>query len=72
MKKTEEAQQAQPQRLPEPTFWPFLLALGIVVLLWGILTNFIVSIVGFVVFVIALAGWISALFKEAKTEEHEL
>lgn len=72
MSKTEEKYKAQPQRLPQPTYWPFMLALGIVVLLWGILTNIIVSIVGFFVFVIALAGWIKDLYKEAKTQENEL
>lgn len=72
MSDSEKPYKAQPQRLPEPTYWPFMLALGIVVLLWGILTNIIVSAVGLVVFVIALAGWLNDLYKEAKTEEDEL
>lgn len=72
MSDSEKHYKAQPQRLPEPTYWPFMLALGIVVLLWGILTNIIVSAVGLVVFVIALAGWLNDLYKEAKTEEDEL
>lgn len=72
MKKTEKVHKAEPQRLPEPTYWPFMLALGIVVLLWGVLTNYVVSIIGFIVFVVALAGWISDLFKEAKIDGDEL
>ncbi|MGB7786054.1 MAG: hypothetical protein WBL27_08145 [Salinimicrobium sp.] len=72
MSETEKKYKAEPQRLPEPTYWPFMLALGIVVLLWGILTNIIVSMVGFVVFIIALAGWLKDLYKEVKTKEDEL
>jgi hypothetical protein len=30
---------AQPEELPKPTYWPFFLALGVVLIFWGILTS---------------------------------
>ncbi len=47
--------------LPRPTFWPAALALGIVFVLWGVVTSYIVSGVGLILFVLALAGWIREL-----------
>jgi hypothetical protein len=32
---------AQPEELPKPTYWPFFLALGVVLIFWGILTSWI-------------------------------
>lgn len=46
------------EELPHPTYWPITMALGIVFMLWGIVTSFIISGVGIVLFVIALVGWI--------------
>jgi len=48
----------RPAHLPHPTYWPAVLALGIVFLAWGLVTNVIVTIVGVVIFFVALLGWI--------------
>ena len=48
----------RPEKLPEPTIWPATLALGITFLMWGLVTSFIISGVGVVLFAAALAGWI--------------
>lgn len=53
-----------PQRLPEPTYWPFFLAFGITFLLWGILSSFLISIIGLILSVIAVAGWMYDLYHE--------
>jgi hypothetical protein len=46
---------------PEPTYAPFLLALGITMIFWGIVTSPVMSIGGLVVFVWGLFLWISAI-----------
>jgi len=49
---------AEPKEMPRPTFWPIVLAFGIIFSFWGILTSLIISAVGAGISVIALAGWI--------------
>ena len=60
----EELVKAKPEKLPKPTYWPFFLAMGIMFLAWGLLTIWIISIAGLIVFTIALAGWINDLRHE--------
>ena len=55
---------ASPSKLPQPTYWPFFMALGVVCMFWGILTTWIISGIGLVIFCTALAGWITDLYKE--------
>jgi hypothetical protein len=54
----------QPEMLPKETYWPAVLALGVVFLLWGVVTTFIITIAGFVLSALALAGWIGDLLHE--------
>lgn len=51
---------AQPktQRAPEPSYAPFLLALGITMLFWGLVTSPVMSAAGFAVFAWAAWMWI--------------
>jgi len=66
----------KPEVLPRPGYWPFMLALGIAFILWGLAVGFnevfstivIVSGLGLILFVIALAGWIGDLRDERKHE----
>lgn len=46
-----------PEHVPEVSLWPILLAAGITFLVIGIITSFIVSIVGLLLLFFALAGW---------------
>ena len=55
---------AKPETLPEPTYWPFFLALGLVFLGWGLLTTWLISLAGFIVLVVSLMGWINILRHE--------
>lgn len=55
---------AQPEELPKPTYWPFFTALGVIFIFWGILTNWIVSGIGLLLFGVALFGWITDLYRE--------
>lgn len=47
--------------LPAPTPWPLLLAAGITLAAAGLVTNWVVSGVGIMLLVVALAGWIREL-----------
>ncbi len=64
MENSEKKNIARPEELPSPTYWPFFLALGTVFMFWGILTTWIISGMGLVLFCVALAGWVTDLFKE--------
>lgn len=52
--------------LPEPTYWPAVMAVGIVFIAWGIVTLYAISGVGLLLFVIALVGWIGDLRHEQR------
>lgn len=55
---------AKPEKLPSPTYWPFFLATGIMLMSWGLLTAWPISAFGLIVFIIALTGWINLLRHE--------
>jgi len=55
---------ARPARLPRPTWWPAALAFGITLLAWGIVTSWMISAVGLVIFIVALGGWIREIIHE--------
>lgn len=50
--------------IPKPTYMPVVLALGLVCLLWGIVTTYLISLVGLVIFVVGIWGWIGDLRHE--------
>ena len=49
---------AKPEKLPRLTYWPIVLAGGILFFFWGFITSFIISIVGLLITAFALFGWI--------------
>ncbi|HEX3743601.1 MAG TPA: hypothetical protein VHW09_06720 [Bryobacteraceae bacterium] len=53
-----------PEQLARPTYWPAVLALGIMVALLGPVTDMAVSVVGLLSIVCALIGWIGELLHE--------
>lgn len=57
-----------PEELPHPTYWPVVMALGIVLIAFGAVTTLLISGVGLVLFAIALAGWIGDLEQQVQTE----
>jgi hypothetical protein len=60
----EEMHPASPEELPKPTYWPFYLAMGIMFLGWGLVTMWEFSLLGLIIMVIALVGWINILRHE--------
>lgn len=59
---------AEPQILPRPTFWPFVMAVGLAFLLWWVVASWIVGAIGFCLFVAGLSGWIHELRNEENQE----
>jgi hypothetical protein len=55
---------ANPEHLPSPTYWPFFLALGLTLAGWGLLTSWLFSATGLLVFTVSLFGWINDLRNE--------
>ncbi len=56
-----EPQPSVPQEIPEQTWWPVMTALGLFFFFLGIVTTWIISIVGAVILGISFAGWIGDL-----------
>jgi hypothetical protein len=54
----------RPQNIPRPTYSPAVLALAIVCLLWGIVTTYLISLLGVILFAVGLADWIGELRHE--------
>jgi hypothetical protein len=52
--------------LPHPTYFPAGLAMGVAFLFWGLITTWVVLLVGVALFVAALAGWITEIRHEYK------
>lgn len=55
-----------PEKIPELTFWPFILAFGVLFFFWGLITSLIITGVGAVIIIIAISGWIQDLSHEHK------
>ncbi|GEM_PF-1531424 len=47
--------------LPRPTYWPVVLAVGIVFLAWGIVTTIAITVIGLALLALGLGGWIGEL-----------
>ncbi len=47
--------------LPRPTYWPVVLAVGILFLAWGIVTTIAISVIGLLLLALSLGGWIGEL-----------
>jgi len=43
--------------LPEPSFWPLILAIGAALIAIGILTTVIISGIGIVLLIASIIGW---------------
>ena len=55
---------ARPARLPEPTYWPFFMAIGLTFIGWGLIATWLIAAGGAIVFVISLIGWINDMRHE--------
>lgn len=48
----------RPQTIPRPTYAPAVVALAIVCLLWGLLTTYLISLLGLALLAGGLVNWI--------------
>lgn len=56
----------KPDYLPRPTYWPFGLALAVVLLGWGLISSALIFAGGIVLLLISLGGWIGELRHESE------
>ncbi len=58
--------------MPKPTAWPMVLATGVAMACAGLVTSYVISLVGLILLLIALAGWIGELLPGAGHVEEPL
>jgi hypothetical protein len=63
-----EFSEPRPLHPPPPTFWPFVTAIGLAMVFWGVTLNLLVVCVGIGVFVIGMAGLIGDWVSEHRNE----
>ncbi|MEY2485424.1 MAG: hypothetical protein QOG67_4103 [Verrucomicrobiota bacterium] len=54
------------EHLPRPTYFPAGLAMGIAFLFWGLITSWVIIVVGVALFAASLAGWITEIRYERR------
>jgi hypothetical protein len=54
------------EHLPRPTYFPAGLAMGIAFFFWGLITSWVIIVVGLTLFAASLAGWITEIRYERK------
>jgi hypothetical protein len=54
------------EHLPHPTYFPAGMAMGVTFFFWGLITSWVIVLVGLGLFTAALAGWITDLRNERK------
>jgi|HubBroStandDraft_5_1064220.scaffolds.fasta_scaffold3280006_2 hypothetical protein len=59
----------KPEVISEPTWWPAALAFGATLFVWGLVTSIVILIIGAVVTIISLIGWIGDIRHEQKRTE---
>ena len=55
---------ARPEKLPEPTYWPFFLVMGLAFIFWGLLTMWVILCTGILIFITALIGWVNLMRRD--------
>jgi hypothetical protein len=56
--------------LPDPSIWPFVIAVGLAILMAGIVIHLVVVLVGLAVFVFGIGGWLYQDIQVARRQEH--
>jgi len=54
--------------LPLPTYFPAGMAMGVTFFFWGLITSWVVVVVGAGLFTAALAGWITEIRHERRRD----
>jgi hypothetical protein len=56
-----ELRSAAKRKTPQPTYAPFMLAVGVTMIFWGLATSPVMSVAGFVALAWALWAWITEI-----------
>jgi hypothetical protein len=64
----QELVKAQPEILPTPTYVPFLLALSLLFIGWGLLSTWIITVTGVLGFGYSIYEWVKELLHERTNE----
>jgi len=67
----EEYVLAKPEEMPPSTYWPFVLAVSLLFLGWGLLTTWVIAVAGLIGMIVAITGWIKDLLYERRNEERK-
>lgn len=60
-----------PHQIPVTSIWPLLLGAGITMLIIGIITHWLVSVVGIILLIFSLGGWTQENREQSlKAEQH--
>ena len=54
------------EHLPLPTYWPAGVALALTFIFWGLIISWVILVVGLILFVLSLGGWIQDIRYERK------
>lgn len=57
----EQWQPVEEGHLPAPSIWPMVLAAGVTLLLFGVVTSLVFSVFGALLMVLSMHGWIQEL-----------
>jgi cytochrome c oxidase subunit 1 len=55
--------------MPPPSFWPIVLAFGLTLIAIGVIFGFVISLLGVIVLLVAIAGWTQENRRIAASEE---
>ncbi|HET8572660.1 MAG TPA: hypothetical protein VFL76_02205 [Edaphocola sp.] len=67
----EQWQKATPRKLPDPTYWPFFLAMGLAFFVWGFIAGWIICMAGLLILMISLTGWVKILRNESGRNKND-
>ncbi len=59
-----DSRPSQEEEMPQPTYWPMVLALGLAAVCFGLITVGIFFYAGLLTVVIAVVGWVRELMRE--------
>jgi len=57
--------------LPDPSYWPIALAFGLVLIAIGVVSSFLISLLGVITLLVSLAGWTLENRAAGREEHHE-
>ena len=61
----------KPETVAEPTYWPVILAAGITLLAWGVVTSYPMSVLGLGMTIVAVVNWIRDIRHEQESEDEK-